>query len=395
MGGGAAGFMAAITAAENDPTASVTILERGKEVLQKVKISGGGRCNVTHNCPDARELVKFYPRGNRELLAPFLQFGTLDTVTWFANRRVKLKTEADGRMFPTSNSSQTIVNCLWFAAQDAGVEVKTGCRVDKFVQDGEKWRIESANFHLPAIDKLVIATGSSSAIWQSLAALGHTIIPAIPSLFTFNIKDTRITDLLGISVTNASLRIAGSKLQASGPLLITHWGMSGPAILRLSAWGARELAEKNYQFILHVNWLGKYKTEEMVAELQNFKTTYAKKQIASNPLFELPTRLWQRICTAASISDDRRWADLDKKTLNALAIQLVDAPFSVNGKSTFKEEFVTAGGIALKEVNFKNFESRLFPNLFFAGEVLDIDAITGGFNFQAAWTGGYLAGKAL
>ncbi|MEY4928120.1 MAG: hypothetical protein RI894_2558, partial [Bacteroidota bacterium] len=306
VGGGAAGFMAAITAAENDPKASVTILERGKETLQKVKISGGGRCNVTHNCADPRELVKFYPRGSRELLAPFLQFGTLDTVAWFAKRGVKLKTEADGRMFPVSNSSQTIVNCLWFAAKDAGVAVKTGFRVDKFEQEGEKWRIESGNVQLPAIDKLVIATGSSSAIWQSLAHLGHTVQPAVPSLFTFNIKDARISDLLGISVANASLRIAGSKLQASGPLLITHWGMSGPAILRLSAWGARELAAQNYQFTLTVNWLGKYNTEEIMTELQHFKTLYAKKQIVANPLFDLPTRLWQRICAAATITDDRR-----------------------------------------------------------------------------------------
>ncbi len=395
VGGGAAGFMAAITAAENNPNASVTILERGKDVLQKVKISGGGRCNVTHNCPDARELIKFYPRGSRELLAPFLQFGTKDTVEWFANRGVKLKTEADGRMFPVSNSSQTIVNCLWHSAQNAGVVVKTGFRVDSFKMENEKWRIDAANFNIANIDKLIIATGSSNAVWQSLNALGHAIKPAVPSLFTFNIKDERIKDLLGIAVPNASLRVANTKLQANGPLLITHWGLSGPAILRLSAWGAHDLAAVNYAFTLHVNWLGNLKTEDVALILTENKTKLAKKQVLANPIFDLPARLWQRICLAANINDDRKWADLDKKTLNLLAIQLTDAAFNVNGKSTFKDEFVTAGGVVLKEINFKNFESRLFPNLFFAGEVLDIDAITGGFNFQAAWTGGILVGRAV
>lgn len=395
VGGGAAGFMAAITAAESDTTAEVTILDRGKEVLQKVKISGGGRCNVTHQCPDAHELVKYYPRGSRELLAPFLQFGTKHTVEWFANRGIKLKTEADGRMFPVSNSSQTIVDALWFAAKNAGVIIKTGCRIDKIAQDGDKWRIDSTAFSLAGIDKLVIASGSSTAIWKLLEGLGHRVVPPVPSLFTFNIKDAQLNNLLGISVPKASVRIANTKLAAEGALLITHWGISGPAILRLSAWGARQLAELNYAFTLHVNWLGAKKTNELVAELTDLKLKLAKKQIATNPLFDLPARLWQHFCLAVGISLEQRWADLDKKTLNQLAIQLTDSPFAVNGKSTFKDEFVTAGGVALNEVSFKTFESRLLPNLFFAGEVLDIDAITGGFNFQAAWTGGFLVGKAV
>ncbi len=395
VGGGAAGFMAAITAAENNPSASVTILERSKDVLQKVKISGGGRCNVTHNCPDARELVKFYPRGSRELLAPFLQFGTKDTVEWFAKRSVKLKTEADGRMFPVSNSSQTIVNCLWHSAQNAGVVVKTGCRVESFKRQNEKWRVDTTNFHIADIDALVIATGSSTAVWDSLHTLGHAVNAPVPSLFTFNIKDERIKDLLGIAVPNAILRVAGAKLQTQGPLLITHWGLSGPAVLKLSAWGAHELAKTKYTFTLHVNWLGNYKTEDILVILLENKTKMAKKQILANPIFDLPARLWQRICFAAAINEDKKWADIDKKTLNALALQLTDTEFKVNGKSTFKEEFVTAGGVVLKEINFKKFESRLFPNLYFAGEVLDIDAITGGFNFQAAWTGGVLVGRAI
>ena len=397
IGGGAAGFFAAITCAEANPACRVTIFERGKAVLEKVRISGGGRCNVTHACFDARELVKNYPRGSRELLGPFMQFGPEQTVDWFARRGVSLKTEADGRMFPVSDDSQTIIDCLLRAAQRAGVQVRTGTRVEKVEPlPSGMWHITLAGAQEPAVfSKIMIATGSNPAVWDMLHALGHSLVPPVPSLFTFNTKDTRLRDLSGVSVPDASLRIPGTKLSAEGPLLVTHWGLSGPAVLRISAWGARELHGLEYRFPLEINFLGKTGSLEAGEELQRLKTEQGKKQVASNAQFSLPQRLWQSLADAAGIPAERRWADLDKKQLTGLTAQLTAAVFQIAGKSTFKEEFVTAGGVVLKELNFKTFESKIHPNLFLAGEVLDIDAITGGFNFQAAWTGGQLAGKAM
>jgi hypothetical protein len=395
VGGGAAGFFAAIRCAELNPEAEVIMLERGKSVLGKVKISGGGRCNVTHACWTPQELVEHYPRGKRELLGPFHQFACGDTVDWFEQRGVQLKIEGDGRMFPVTDDSQTIIDCLWSCAKRAGVQVRTGQRVDGFVFDkNEKcWKIISEEKTILA-DKLIIATGSNPRIWQQLAKLGHTIIKPVPSLFTFNIKDKRIKNLLGISLPNAHIQIKNSKLEAIGPLLITHWGMSGPAILKLSAWGARELADLKYEFTITVNWINREK--KLVTEaIRQLKAENAKKLVVKYAQFDLPARLWQRLVAAANISDDKRWADLNKHQMQALAKQLQSADFQVNGKSTFKEEFVTAGGIDLREVNFKTFESKLLPGLYFAGEVLNIDAITGGFNFQAAWTGGWIAGAAM
>jgi len=396
VGGGAAGFFAAIACAEANPQCRVTIFERGKAVLEKVRVSGGGRCNVTHACFEARELVKNYPRGSRELLGPFMQFGPADTVEWFEQRGVRLKTEADGRIFPVTDSSATIMDCLTRSARLAGVEVRMGARVERIEPAQEGWHIRLSHEAEPLrFHRVLVATGSNPAVWESLRALGHSIVEPVPSLFTFNTKDTRLRELAGLSVSDAALRIPSTALTASGPLLVTHWGLSGPAILRLSAWGARDLHGMDYRFPLEINFLGKTPVPDIAAQLAEVKTVQGKKTVAAHAQFGLPLRLWQRLTEAAHLPDTQRWADLDKKTLLALAAQLGTATFQIAGKSTFKEEFVTAGGVSLKELNFKTFESRLHPDLFLAGEVLDVDAITGGFNFQAAWTGGWLAGRAM
>lgn len=395
VGGGAAGFFAAVTFAEANPGSRVVILEKGKEVLQKVRISGGGRCNVTHACFDAKELVKNYPRGGKALIGPFHRFGPADTVAWFQGRGVKLKTEADGRMFPVTDNSETIVQCLLQAARRAGVEILTGQNLVS-ISKNKNWTARTQGGLSFETQNLLIATGSNPRIWQLLEGLGHRIVPPVPSLFTFNIKDPRITGLLGVSVPAASVRVEGEKLTAAGPLLITHWGMSGPAILKLSAWGARALHDLDYHFEISVNWLGEMTIAAALELLGKIKNESAKKMVAANnPFPDLPKRLWERLAEAAAIPGDLRWADLNKEKMKNLAAQLTDARFRVHGKSTFKEEFVTAGGVDLDEVDFKKFESKICPSLFLAGEVLDIDAITGGFNFQAAWTGGYLAGMGM
>ncbi len=398
IGGGAAGFFAAIRAAEANPGTKVIILEKGREVLQKVKVSGGGRCNVTHACFDAKELVKHYPRGGKALHGPFSRFQPGDTIGWFEQRGVRLKIEEDGRMFPVTDNSMTIVNCLLQAASKAGVEVRTGENATHFAkQENENggWIVATQSGHQYQASSLMIATGSSPRIWELLKELGHAIVPPVPSLFTFNIKDKRIEGLMGLSVPSAMVKVVGEKLAATGPLLITHWGMSGPGILRLSAWGARILAEKSYRFDIEVSWLN-YATEEMVEELNEAKLEHAKKLVAAQcPFPSLPRRLWESLVAAAGIAPDLRWADLGKEKLRKLATELGAGRYLVTGKSTFKEEFVTSGGVELDEVNFKTFESKLHPGLYFAGEVLDIDAITGGFNFQAAWTGGWLVGTAV
>ncbi|MBL7798470.1 MAG: NAD(P)/FAD-dependent oxidoreductase [Saprospiraceae bacterium] len=393
IGGGAAGFFAAIVAAEAG--ARVAILERGNAVLQKVRISGGGRCNVTHACFDARALVQHYPRGSRELLGPFSRFGPKDTVEWFAQRGVRLKTEDDGRMFPVSDDSQTIVECLWNAAKQAGVQVRTGVRVERIEQTASGWLVHTGRHTPEPADRVLLAGGSSEGLWAMLADLGHTIVPPVPSLFTFNCKDTRLRDLAGVSVREAGVEISGTKLAANGPVLVTHWGLSGPAILRLSAWGARILHDMGYQFTLSVNWLGSKSSDEIGADLNRLKMENARKQIGAHAQFGLPVRLWERLVESADIPPDLRWGDASRQVLARLAEALGRSGFAIRGKSTFKEEFVTAGGVSLREVHFKTFESRLFPGLYFAGETLDIDAITGGFNFQAAWTGGWIAGHAM
>ena len=393
VGGGAAGFFTAINIAEKNKHLKVAILERGKEVLSKVRISGGGRCNVTHACFVPNDLVKFYPRGEKELRGPFHQFCSGDTIEWFENHGVPLKIEEDGRMFPESNSSQTIIDCFTDNVHKLGIQVLTNQSVQSLFQTEEFWKVET-NKETFACKKLIISAGSNPKVWEMLSELGHTIIPPVPSLFTFNIKDPRIKDLMGLS-SFASVKVKGSKLSASGPLLITHWGMSGPGILRLSAWGARELADKNYQFALLVNWLNDIDLEEAVDVLKNLKEEHTKKTIIKKSPFEFPNRLWETLVLASGISEETKWADLSKKQLTQLAEQLTNGVFQVNGKSTFKEEFVTAGGVDLKEINFKTMESKLLPNLYLAGEVLNIDAITGGFNFQNAWTGGFIISEAI
>lgn len=404
IGGGAAGFFAAVNCAEADPTADITILERGKSVLGKVKISGGGRCNVTHAIWTPRELVKNYPRGAKALMGPFSKFCTGDTVDWFAKRKVETKIEDDGRMFPTSDSSQSIIDCLWKSAKRAGVRVLTSVRVENIYppeQKGQAWKVMTAGEKKPFYcDKIMLATGSNPKMWDMVRHLGHTVVPPVPSLFTFNIKDPRIKDLLGISMPNAEVKINGIDLSknartANGPLLITHWGMSGPAILKLSAIAARELHAKNYHFDISINWRYGYSLQETTEDIEEICTEHPKKSVRSNPQFGFPARLWQRLVDAAGIPAERRFGETGKKMRNKLAAQIAQGNYKVTGKSTFKEEFVTAGGVELDEVDFQRFESKIHDNLFFAGEVLNIDAVTGGFNFQAAWTGGYLAGSAM
>lgn len=393
VGGGAAGFFTAINIAENNAKLKIAILERGQEVLTKVRVSGGGRCNVTHACFVPNELAKFYPRGEKELRGPFHQFCSGDTIEWFDKRGVELKIEEDGRMFPVSDSSQTIIDCFLSLAKKYRIEVLTGQSVQSIFKTETLWKIDT-NHNQFSCAKLIMTTGSNPKMWEVLKNLGHSIVDPVPSLFTFNIKDNRIKELMGVSAL-ASVKVKNSKLKASGPLLITHWGMSGPGILRLSAWGARELAERNYQFAIEVNWLNDWSFEETESQLKELKLEHSKKVVSKKSPFDFPNRLWEKLVLASGISAETKWADLSRKQLIDLTNQLTNAQFQVNGKSTFKEEFVTAGGIDLREINFKTMESKIFPNLYFAGEIVNIDAITGGFNFQNAWTSGYILAKAI
>ena len=397
IGGGAAGFFTAINAAEMSPNSKIAILERGKEVLTKVKISGGGRCNVTHAEFIPKELSKNYPRGEKELLGPFHSFMTGDTLAWFEQRGVAIKMEDDGRMFPVSNNSQTIIDCFTSEISRLGIELLLSHPVKAIIKTEAGWELSTGKNTLTA-KSLVMATGSNPKIWRLLESLGHKIVPPVPSLFTFNIKDQRIEDLPGIA-TDASIKVISDNkkviLESEGPLLITHWGMSGPAILKLSAWGARLLEPLGYSFQIEVNWLLYENQEDVLKQLMRLKTKNAKQSLYKYAQFELPKRLWQNLLKASGISEEEIWADISKTKLQNLANQITRSIFQVEGKSTFKEEFVTAGGVDLKEVNFKTFESKLHPNLYFAGEVLNIDAITGGFNFQNAWTSGYLVATSL
>ena len=392
IGGGAAGFFAAINLAEMNPTLSVAILEKNKEGLQKVKISGGGRCNVTHAEFIPQKLIKNYPRGEKELLGPFHSFMTGDTIEWFSKRDVELKVEEDGRMFPITDSSQTIIDCFLKEAKRLNVQILYSQTV-KTISKSDQFLIETQDQEFTS-DKLLIATGSSVKFWKLLEKSGHAIVQPVPSLFTFNIKDPRIKDIPGVVAQNVEIKVLDTDLVSEGPLLITHWGMSAPSILKLSAFGALVLAKSDYQFKIEINFI-KTSFEDCLEGLKILKQDFGKKSIFSSPQFDLPKRLWQQLVLALNISTEMRWADVNKEQLESLASQLTQAVFEVDGKSTFKEEFVTAGGVDLKEVNFKTFESKLIKNLYFAGEVLNIDAVTGGFNFQNAWTGAYLAAKAM
>jgi predicted Rossmann fold flavoprotein len=375
---------------------SVTILERGANVLQKVKISGGGRCNVTHSCFEPKELAKRYPRGGPALIGAFHRFQTADTVKWFEARGVVLKTEADGRMFPTTDQSQTIMNCLTNAARAAGVELRTGCGVERVERKSDGgFRLRLSVGGMLDCDALLLATGGAKAADVLASSLGHTIEPPVPSLFTFHISDKRLEGLSGLAVERATVSVAGTKLKETGPVLITHWGLSGPGILRLSAWGARELAAKNYQFPLRVNWLPEHNFDSITALAQQQRGLTGAKRVQNVSLAGLPSRLWERLVATAGIAEQTQWAGLNKAQTQTLARLLVESEFAVTGKSMNKEEFVTCGGVRLAEVDFKTMASRVCPGLYFAGELLDIDGITGGFNFQAAWTTGWLAGNAM
>lgn len=394
IGGGAAGFFTAINLKEQAPEHSVLILEKSKDLLKKVEISGGGRCNVTHACFEPKELSKHYPRGEQELLGPFHQFCTGDMMGWLDDRGVATKIEEDNRVFPASNSSQTIIDCFLDHADKLGVKINLHQRLDNIHFD-EHWHLQCGE-HSYEARHIVFTTGSSPQVWQVIERdLGHQIVAPVPSLFTFNCKDDRIASLMGISVPYAQVRVKDEKLTSEGPLLITHWGFSGPAILKLSAWGALHLHARKYQFDIQINWLGKVSTEACREELLLAKKTASKKMIRKNPMFDLPKRLWESLVIHVLNNPDKNWADINKVELQNLTIELTAASYSIKGKSTFKDEFVTAGGVELSEINFKRFESKLHPHLYFAGEVLNIDAITGGFNFQAAWTGGWIVAKSI
>ena len=391
VGGGASGFFAAINIAKQAPHLKVAILERGQKGLTKVKVSGGGRCNVTHAEFVPSELVHNYPRGEKELLGPFHQFMTGDTIAWFEERGVALKIEDDGRIFPASNSSQTIVDCFLNEANKYHVDVLYSHSLKSLKNADRLFQLDTSQGSFLA-KKIVIATGSSTKIWDLLEGLGHTVSKAVPSLFTFKISDERIKDIPGVVAENVEVKILGTNLCSEGPLLITHWGMSAPAILKLSAFGALEIAKREYKFKIEVNFI-RQSFEDCLDVLKNSKQELAKKTALKSTQFNLPKRLWHKLVLASNITEDARWADVNKLQLETLAKQLTQAVFNVRGKSTFKEEFVTAGGVSLKEINFKTFESKRLPGLYFAGEVLDIDAITGGFNFQNAWTGAYIVSQ--
>ena len=391
VGGGASGFFAAINIAKQAPHLKVAILERGQKGLTKVKVSGGGRCNVTHAEFVPSELVQNYPRGEKELLGPFHQFMTGDTIAWFEERGVALKIEEDGRIFPASNSSQTIVDCFLNEANKYRVDVLYSHSLKSLKHAEGLFQLDTSKGHFLA-KKVVIATGSSTKMWDLLEGLGHTVSKAVPSLFTFKISDERIKDIPGVVAENVDVRILGTNLYSEGPLLITHWGMSAPAILKLSAFGAREIAKRAYRFKIEVNFI-RQSFADCLNLLKNSKQELAKKIVLKSTPFNLPKRLWHQLVLASHITEDARWADINKLHLETLAKQLTQAQFNVQGKSTFKEEFVTAGGVSLKEINFKTFESKRVPGVYFAGEVLDIDAITGGFNFQNAWTGAHIVSQ--
>jgi len=404
VGGGAAGFFAAITAAEAGAT--VAILEKTSRFLDKVRISGGGRCNVTHAWIEPREFAACYPRGGQALLGPFSRFSARDTVAWFESRGVKLKTESDGRMFPTTDSSRTIVDCLTDAAEKAGVKFRLNCAVESVCKNAKGkfeltlQRSAPADGRTPgeiiSSDRLLLATGGcrAAAAGRLAVALGHTLERPVPSLFTFQIESPWLRSLAGVTA-DVEVSVPAARLRERGPLLVTHWGVSGPAILKMSAWGARTLHELNYQFPLLVNWLPALNPEKIVEEFQARRGTSGAKLVVNVPLFPLTARLWAQLVLAAGVARDTRWSALTRSQAHALARQLTRTEFSVTGKSLNQDEFVTCGGVKLAEVNFKTLESKICPGLFFAGELLDIDGLTGGFNFQAAWTTGFLAGKAM
>jgi hypothetical protein len=398
VGGGAAGFFGAITCIQTHPHTQVLLLEAGRQLLAKLRISGGGRCNVTHACFEPAALIQAYPRGAKALRGALSRFQPRDTVNWFESRGVKLKTEADGRMFPVTDDSATIADCLITTARASGVEIRTGDPVIGVTHPDSGFSVHLKSGEVIECDRLLLATGSSSQGYGIAKGLGHSIIPPVPSLFTFQIPDSRLQDLAGIAIdpVQLDLQIPGQKpLTQTGPCLVTHWGLSGPAVLKLSAWGARVLHDHHYQAQLQINWLPQKKLESWKQELLATKVEYSRRAIGRHCPVPLPRRLWERLTQSAGITPEQRWAELSHKTLHLLLSELCQGNYRIQGKGAFKEEFVTCGGVNLREVDFKTMSSRCCPGLYFAGEVLDIDGITGGFNFQSAWTTAWLAGQAI
>lgn len=399
IGGGASGYFAAINCAQQVKNTDVILLEGTRRPLQKVKISGGGRCNVTHNCLDPKKLVTYYPRGHKELRGPFSKFSVKETIDWFAKRGVTLRAEDDGRMFSTTNTSETIIHCLKSHLEATDAKVMLGAKVSKVLQTDKGFNVLGPNQLNITCDKLLIATGSAPIGHSIAAQLGHTIIKPVPSLFTFKVSDPRIENLPGLAVEHAhlTLKIGQHKpFKQEGPLLITHWGLSGPAVLKLSAWAARELYENNYSAKLQIDWLAKVPKEELNDKILAMKQTHPQKNVQSLAIAQMPKRLWSTLTTTLNHNiAQKKWIDLSHKDISYLISELKGSEFTVNGKGVFKEEFVTCGGISLKEVNFKTMESKLCPKLYFSGEVLDIDGVTGGFNFQNAWTTAWLASHAM
>ncbi len=397
IGGGAAGFFAAVNLKRLQPEYDVCIVEKTQKLLAKVRISGGGRCNVTHACFENSVLTGYYPRGAKALRGAFSRFSTRDTVEWFQSRGVNLHTEEDGRMFPETNQSETIVRCLMEEADRLGVRIKTGTDIKQLLPDKEGFSLQLVTGAALFADKVLIATGGSpkAASYDWLTSLGHSIQPPVPSLFTFNVPGTEVRKLMGLSVPEALIRIEGLSYLIKGPLLITHWGFSGPAVLKLSAWASRELKDMNYNFKIRISWIGEANEEQLKQELIVFRKDWNNRLVYSHPLFNLPRRLWEYLLDEAGILPTLKWAEMTNKNIQNLTEKLIRDTYAVNGKTTFKDEFVTCGGIKLSEVDFRTMESKIRPNLYFAGEVLDIDGLTGGFNFQSAWTTGWIAAHAM
>lgn len=396
IGGGAAGFFGAIQAAEMHGGLRVLIVEKTNQLLTKVKVSGGGRCNVTHHCFNPIKLAHHYPRGEKQLKALFKQYHAQDVLQWFDDKGVQLKTEPDGRIFPASDRSQTIIDCFLREALQRKIKIQAGLAVTAIVPEESHFLVNCGSITFTAKAVLVACGGNSKAeAYHFITQLGHTIVPPIPSLFTFNDAQKDFKDLMGLSVANASVRIAGTKFSAQGPVLITHWGLSGPAVIRLSAWSAEYLHQQNYRFTALVNWTGDLTEDALRENLHQHKLSRGKQKVISNSLFDLPQRLWQRLCLQAGIGDHHIWAEIPQKNLNRLIEFLIRCPFNIAGKTTFKEEFVTCGGVDLSEVDIATLQSRKVKDLYFAGEVLNIDGETGGFNFQSAWTTAYVAAKSM
>jgi len=395
VGGGPAGYFAAITAARNYPRHEVLLIEKNKQLLSKVRISGGGRCNVTHACFDPALLIKSYPRGGNELRGPFTRFQPTDTIKWFESKGVKLKTEEDGRMFPVTDQSETIVHCLQKTAQESGVEVKTECGLSKIASTKEGFLVDLSNGTQLMCRRILFSTGSHPKCYEMLKELGHKIVPLVPSLFTFNTPDSPLLELAGISSPDVKIYLPELKMEQSGPMLITHWGISGPAVLKLSAWAARELHAVEYQTKVTIDWLPQNNQDTLRQTLTQAKNLFKLKFVSTDSPVSIPKQLWKKIVEMTGISQEQRWNNLSNKHLQVVVEHLKSMTLNIKGKTTYKQEFVTSGGVDLKEVNFKTMESRIIPGIFFAGEVLNIDGITGGFNFQNAWTTGWIAGHSM